>query len=110
MYEYLITDIPSIPRPLDLSKPVLVLDYHAWYYGVLAYNALAQNSPDNKTQREQGKAWKSAAQAALLSLQITDPGSHAFGSWQSSDRWGKYYGGAIYQTAMAVLTLEGTAK
>ena len=111
MYEYLRTDIPSLPRPLNLAKPVLVIDYHAWYYGVLAYNALAQNSPDNKVQREQGKAWKSAAQAALLSLQITDPGSHGFGSWQLSDRWGKYYGGgAIYQTAMAVLTLEGTAK
>jgi len=54
-------------------------------------------------QNDAWKRWNSAASAYLLKLQ-RDAGD-AQGSWNPDDKWGKW-GGRIYSTSMACLTLE----
>ena len=48
--------------------------------------------------------WNDALRAALLSRQVKQKGPLA-GSWDTSDLWGGY-GGRVYTTALATLTLE----
>jgi hypothetical protein len=70
------------------------LNYYYWYYGTLA---LYQHG---------GRAWQdwnSTVREVLISEQVTS-GKNA-GSWEPKDQWGRY-GGRLYSTALATLTLE----
>ncbi len=66
-----------------------------WYYATLSMYQLH----DAHWQR-----WNNALRAALLSRQVHQKGPLA-GSWDTSDLWGSY-GGRVYTTALATLTLE----
>ena len=66
-----------------------------WYYATLSMYQLH----DAHWQR-----WNDALRAALLSRQVHQKGPLA-GSWDTSDLWGSY-GGRVYTTALATLTLE----
>jgi hypothetical protein len=70
------------------------LNYYYWYYGTLAM------------YQHGGRAWQdwnSTVREVLISEQITS-GKNA-GSWEPKDQWGRY-GGRLYSTALATLTLE----
>ena len=55
-------------------------------------------------QDDHWQRWNDALRAALLSRQVHQEGPLA-GSWDTSDLWGSY-GGRVYTTALATLTLE----
>jgi hypothetical protein len=65
-----------------------------WYYATLALFQL---------QGDQWRRWNAALQERLLNSQRTD-GDWA-GSWDTNTVWGGY-GGRVYTTAMAALSLE----
>ena len=65
-----------------------------WYYATLGLYQL---------QGEGWQRWNDALRTALVSRQVKE-GPQA-GSWDTSDVWGGY-GGRIYTTAVAALTLE----
>jgi len=70
------------------------LNYYYWYYGTLA---MYQNG---------GRAWQdwnSVVREVLIAEQIKT-GKNA-GTWDPNDEWGRY-GGRLYSTALATLTLE----
>jgi len=70
------------------------INYYYWYYGTLA---MYQNG---------GRAWQdwnSVVREVLISEQIKT-GKNA-GTWDPNDEWGRY-GGRLYSTALATLTLE----
>jgi hypothetical protein len=70
------------------------LNYYYWYYGTLA---MYQNG---------GRAWEdwnSVVRELLIAEQIKT-GKNA-GTWDPHDEWGRY-GGRLYSTALATLTLE----
>jgi hypothetical protein len=70
------------------------LNYYYWYYGTLAM------------YQHGGRAWQdwnSIVREVLISEQVTS-GKNA-GSWEPKDQWGRY-GGRLYSTALATLTLE----
>jgi hypothetical protein len=70
------------------------LNYYYWYYGTLAM------------YQHGGRAWQdwnSTVREVLISEQVTS-GKNA-GSWAPKDQWGRY-GGRLYSTALATLTLE----
>jgi hypothetical protein len=77
--------------PPDRSRP----NAYAWYYATLA--SFHAGGP-------QWERWNTALQAALLPLQRRD-GSAADGSWDPDPVWGGY-GGRVYATALAAMTLE----
>ena len=65
-----------------------------WYYATLGTYQL---------QGDRWQRWNEALRTALVSRQVKD-GPPA-GSWDTSDLWGSY-GGRVYTTALATLTLE----
>lgn len=79
-----------VQNPPALSRK----DYYYWYYGTLA---LYQHGGDAWQQ------WNARLRDHLLAEQIR-AGSFA-GSWEPTDPWGRY-GGRLYSTALATLSLE----
>lgn len=69
-------------------------DYYYWYYGTLS---LYQHGGDAWQQ------WNTRLRDHLLAEQIRT-GAFA-GSWEPTDPWGRY-GGRLYSTALATLSLE----
>jgi len=69
-------------------------NYYYWYYGTVA---LFQRQGDAWTR------WNAALQSELLNRQRWD--GKAVGSWDPDDQWGGY-GGRIYSTSLATLSLE----
>jgi hypothetical protein len=69
-------------------------NFYYWYYGTLAMHNLGGDYWD---------AWNRALQTRLLNTQ-TPTGPYA-GSWNPDNIWGGY-GGRIYSTALATLSLE----
>ena len=96
----IVADLPT------LSKDGRSIDYYYWYYASLALNQL--DGPDSP--RKTGKywnPWNKAMVEALLELQDGTKTSCREGGWIMNDRWASASGaGAIYSTAMSVLTLE----
>jgi hypothetical protein len=96
----IVADLPTA------SKDKKSIDYYYWYYASLALNQL--DGPDSP--RKSGKywnPWNKAMVEALLSLQDGTQKSCREGGWIMNDRWSSASGaGAIYATAMSVLTLE----
>ena len=82
--EYLLGDRPQLSE----------LNLYYWYYGTLA---MYQHG--GKPWEE----WNSSVRDTLISLQVSE-GDEA-GSWAPSGTWGRY-GGRLYSTALATLTLE----
>jgi len=80
------------PRYVPQSKDRTNLYY--WYYATLALHQLGGPEWDQ---------WNRMVREALVASQRTD-GPWA-GSWDTRTRWGQY-GGRVYTTAMAALTLE----
>lgn len=70
------------------------INYYYWYYGTLA---MYQNGGRD------WQDWNSVVREVLISEQIKT-GKDA-GSWDPNDEWGRY-GGRLYSTALATLTLE----
>ena len=70
------------------------LNYYYWYYGTLA---MYQYGGQAWTE------WNSALRDLLIAQQRRE-GEHA-GSWDPNDVWGPY-GGRVYSTAVATLSLE----
>jgi hypothetical protein len=68
--------------------------YYYWYYGTLAMF---------QRQGEDWQRWNAALQAELLARQRWD--GAATGSYDPDDLWGGY-GGRVYSTALAALSLE----
>jgi hypothetical protein len=69
-------------------------NYYYWYYGTLAMYQYGGRPWQD---------WNSVVRDLLISQQIQNgPES---GSWDPSDKWGRY-GGRLYSTALATLTLE----
>jgi hypothetical protein len=69
-------------------------NYYYWYYGTLAMF---------QRQGEDWRRWNAALQAELLARQRWD--GSAAGSYDPDDLWGGY-GGRVYSTALATLSLE----
>jgi hypothetical protein len=69
-------------------------NYYYWYYGTLAMF---------QRQGDDWKAWNAALQKELLARQRWD--GSAAGSFDPDDLWGGY-GGRVYSTALAALSLE----
>jgi hypothetical protein len=69
-------------------------NYYYWYYGTVA---LFQRQGDDWTR------WNTALQGELLARQRWD--GAAAGSWDADDQWGGY-GGRVYSTSLAALSLE----
>jgi hypothetical protein len=69
-------------------------NYYYWYYGTVA---MFQRQGDGWTK------WNKSLQSELLARQRWDGG--AVGSWDPDDQWGGY-GGRIYSTSLATLSLE----
>ncbi|MEP3478349.1 MAG: prenyltransferase/squalene oxidase repeat-containing protein [Fuerstiella sp.] len=77
------------------NRPRLAeLDFYYWYYGTLAMYQYGG---------EPWKMWNSVVRDTLISEQRTN-GTNA-GSWDPNGPWGRY-GGRLYSTALATLTLE----
>ena len=96
----IVKDLPVV------SEDKLSIDYYYWYYASLALNQF--DGPDSP--RNSGKywnPWNEALVPILLELQdqtaVEEDCSR--GGWLVPDRW-SHQGGALYSTAMAVLTLE----
>ncbi len=70
------------------------LNLYYWYYGTLAMHQYGGNPWEQ---------WNAAVRDTLISLQVSD-GENA-GSWDPDGPWGRY-GGRLYSTALATLTLE----
>jgi hypothetical protein len=69
-------------------------NYYYWYYGTVAMF---------QRQGEDWTRWNAALQNELLHRQRWDGG--VVGSWDPDDQWGGY-GGRIYSTSLAALSLE----
>lgn len=70
------------------------LNYYYWYYGTLAMFQYGGSAWER---------WNASLRDLLIAEQIKD-GPHA-GSWAPRDAWGPY-GGRVYSTAVATLSLE----
>lgn len=70
------------------------LNYYYWYYGTLAMYQYGGTAWDR---------WNSSLRDLLIAEQVKE-GEDA-GSWAPRDQWGPY-GGRIYSTAIATLSLE----
>ncbi len=82
--DYLLGDLPGDGKP----------NLYYWYYGTLA---LFQR------QDASWERWNRSMQGQLVPAQRSD--GHLAGSWDPDTVWGSY-GGRIYSTAMATLSLE----
>ena len=95
--------VGDLPRVADDGASI---DYYYWYYASLALNQF--DGPDSP--RRSGKYWRPWNEAmvrAVLGLQESRRGSCAGGGWTRNDRWASASGaGAVYDTALNVLTLE----
>ncbi len=69
-------------------------NFYYWYYATMALHQLGG---------AEWETWNAKVREALVTSQ-RDDGPHA-GSWDPRTRWGDY-GGRVYSTAMAALTLE----
>jgi hypothetical protein len=100
----LVQDLPPVIK--EGAKDSRSIDYYYWYYASLALNQL--DGPDSP--RKSGKywdRWNKAMVDALLSLQDGSQRTCGDGGFLVNDRWSSASGaGAIYATAMSVLTLE----
>jgi hypothetical protein len=96
----IVADLPTV------SKDTKSIDYYYWYYASLALNQL--DGPDSpKKSGKYWAPWNKAMVDAVLALQDTSPRSCREGGWIMNDRWASASGaGAIYSTALSVLTLE----
>jgi prenyltransferase beta subunit len=70
-------------------------DYYYWYFGTLAMH---------KKGGKEWQNWNKHLKETLVKAQETDKTAGA-GSWAPEDRWSAY-GGRLYTTAMAILTLQ----
>lgn len=70
------------------------LNYYYWYYGTLA---MYQNGG------REWQEWNNVVREVLISQQVRT--GQTAGSWDPNDEWGRY-GGRLYSTALATLTLE----
>ncbi len=77
----------------ELPQPGVPNEYY-WYYGTLALF---------QVQGEAWTKWNAALQQQVVRLQRTD--GPLAGSWDPNTVWGSY-GGRVYTTAMAALSLE----
>jgi hypothetical protein len=77
----------------ELPQPGVPNEYY-WYYGTLALF---------QVQGEAWTKWNAALQRQILRLQRTD--GPLAGSWDPNTVWGSY-GGRVYTTAMAAMSLE----
>lgn len=78
----------------DLPNPEGQANLYYWYYGTLA---------TFHSQNEHWQVWNQALKEAVLSKQRQD--GDLAGSWNPDSLWGGY-GGRIYSTAIATLSLE----
>ncbi|MCA9059865.1 MAG: hypothetical protein KDA85_15265 [Planctomycetaceae bacterium] len=70
------------------------LNYYYWYYGTLAMYQYGG---------QPWERWNAIVRDTLIAQQRTD--GPLTGSWDPNDPWGRY-GGRLYSTALATLTLE----
>lgn len=82
--EYLLAELPGQGER----------NYYFWYYGTVAMFQL---------QGPYWERWNAALTHTLLASQVRE-GEHV-GSWEPNDVWGGY-GGRVYSTALATLSLE----
>ncbi|MDA8745403.1 hypothetical protein N9N28_12275 [Rubripirellula amarantea] len=75
-------------------------NYYYWYYAALA---LHHAQDDSSAARHTWDRWNQRMKHELVGAQVTD-GSNA-GSWSPNTVWGGY-GGRVYTTAMAAMSLE----
>ena len=95
----------GFPRDTDASRESIAYlmrnpprlsnrNYYYWYYGTLA-----MYQQGGKSWQE----WNATVREILISEQVqTGPMT---GTWDPNDEWGRY-GGRLYSTALATLTLE----
>lgn len=92
--DYLLGELPGARprkgRPGDVARP----NYYYWYYGTLSMFQLGGEHWD---------AWNKALLSQLLTRQRGD--GDDMGSWDADSEWGAY-GGRVYSTALATLSLE----
>ena len=77
-----------------LPTEASLTNLYYWYYGTLALHQL---------QGQAWETWSRRMQKSLVDRQV-DTGEHA-GSWNPDTLWGSY-GGRVYATSMATLSLE----
>ena len=87
-------NIESVRYLMDHLPRLSELNLYYWYYGTLAMYQYGGRPWER---------WNAAVRDTLISEQVTD-GPMA-GSWDSNGPWGRY-GGRLYSTALATLTLE----
>lgn len=112
---FILKDLPKVGLPDSKTGDHLSVDYCYWYYGTYALRHLDGPGAPKRTGKRWGP-WYTKVCAALLSLQVPSVAMPArdskdrpacrHGGWLTPDRWGAQYGGPIYQTAMAVMTLQ----
>jgi hypothetical protein len=83
-----------LQSPPELNQSPMRNDYYYWYFGSLA---MFQHGGDG------WKIWNAALRKTLVECQEMN-GDNA-GSWPPNDKWSGY-GGRIYTTALATLSLE----
>jgi hypothetical protein len=84
----------SVGYIMQHTPKISELNYYYWYYGTLALYQYG------------GRAWQdwnNVVREVLISEQIKT--GRLAGSWDPNDEWGRY-GGRLYSTALATLTLE----
>ena len=87
--------LPAFRRRLKAELPgTRDVNLYYWYYATLALHQL---------QDELWPVWSRALQRELVRLQCHD--ADRAGSWEPKTVWGAY-GGRVYATALATLTLE----
>lgn len=79
--------LQNLPRLADLN-------YYYWYYGTLAMYQFGGRPWEQ---------WNAVVRDTLINQQRRD--GNLRGSWDPGDPWGRY-GGRLYSTALATLTLE----
>ncbi len=84
----------SVAYLLQNSPRLSELNYYYWYYGTLAMYQYGGKEWED---------WNVVVRDTLISQQRTD--GELAGSWDPNDPWGRY-GGRLYSTALATLTLE----
>ena len=86
----LITNTPKF----DPTYNQRTMDFYYWYFGTLAMFQIGG---------ETWKTWNENIKSTLLSMQSKT--GNEKGSWDPIDKWSGY-GGRVYTTSMAILTLE----
>jgi len=100
----IVADLPAV------SKDRASVDYYYWYYASLALFQVDGESAPRRTGRY-WNPWNDAMVKALIALQDHEDRTCGEGGWLEPDRWGSYSGaGALYDTALNVLTLEVTFR